>query len=370
MEKHLNIVSFNVPFPPDYGGVIDVFYRLKALSEAGIKIHLHCFAYGRAESTELKEICEEVFYYQRPRSLIRQFSVKPFIVATRSAKVLLSNLLKNNYPIFFEGLHSCNFLCHPKLNERVKIVRAHNIEHHYYEGLAKKTKSFLKKIYFSIEALKLKRFEKVLKHASHIAAISNNDVEYFQKKYGKTFLLLPGHPNEKVNCKKGSGSYILYQADLSTFENEEAALFILENIAPEIDFPFILAGKNPTAEIIEASRKHLNVSVEANPMNKKMEELIANAHINLLPTFQPTGFKLKLLNALYNGRFCLVTPQMVEGTELDEFCRIGKNADELKEQISILIKQDFSEEEVNNRKILLEKAYSNTSNIEPLIKVL
>ena len=28
---HLHIVSFNVPWPADYGGVIDVYYRIKAV---------------------------------------------------------------------------------------------------------------------------------------------------------------------------------------------------------------------------------------------------------------------------------------------------------------------------------------------------
>jgi glycosyltransferase involved in cell wall biosynthesis len=369
MDKHLNIISFNVPWPADYGGVIDVFYRLKALAEAGVKIYLHCFTYGREKSSELDKLCEEVTYYPRPRTLFYHFSAKPFIVNTRASKALLKNLLKNNYPILFEGLHTCNFLRHRQLSERVKIVRAHNIEHRYYKGLAKKTKSVLKKIYFHLEALKLKRFEKVLKYASHIAAISVGDYEYFQQKYGKAFLLYPGHPNNEVKCKKGTGSYILYHADLSTSENEEAALFILEKIAPEIDFPFILAGKNPTSKIIEASKKQSNASVEANPPFEKMEELIANAHINLLPTFQPTGFKLKLLNALYNGRFCVATPQMVKGTGLEELCQIGKNTDEIKEQIRELIKQIFSKEELKKRKELLEKSYSNTYNIEPLLKI-
>ncbi|MCX6283192.1 MAG: mannosyltransferase, partial [Bacteroidetes bacterium] len=43
MEQHLHIVSFDIPYPPDYGGVIDVYYKIKTLSEAGVKIHLHCF---------------------------------------------------------------------------------------------------------------------------------------------------------------------------------------------------------------------------------------------------------------------------------------------------------------------------------------
>ena len=50
MNKHLHIVSFDVPYPPDYGGAIDVYYKLKALHEEGIKIYLHCFEYGRGES--------------------------------------------------------------------------------------------------------------------------------------------------------------------------------------------------------------------------------------------------------------------------------------------------------------------------------
>lgn len=34
----LHVVSFQVPFPPDYGGLIDVYYKLKALKEAGCSV--------------------------------------------------------------------------------------------------------------------------------------------------------------------------------------------------------------------------------------------------------------------------------------------------------------------------------------------
>ena len=50
-DKHLHIVSFDIPYPPNYGGVIDVYYKLKALHRKGVKIILHCFEYpGRARS--------------------------------------------------------------------------------------------------------------------------------------------------------------------------------------------------------------------------------------------------------------------------------------------------------------------------------
>lgn len=41
LDKHLNIVAFDNPYPPTYGGVIDVYYKLKSLAETGLKIHLH-----------------------------------------------------------------------------------------------------------------------------------------------------------------------------------------------------------------------------------------------------------------------------------------------------------------------------------------
>ena len=33
-DHHLHIIAFNVPYPANYGGVIDVFYRIKALAGA------------------------------------------------------------------------------------------------------------------------------------------------------------------------------------------------------------------------------------------------------------------------------------------------------------------------------------------------
>jgi len=35
LEKHLHIVSFDVPYPPDYGGVIPIFALLRKLKEEG-----------------------------------------------------------------------------------------------------------------------------------------------------------------------------------------------------------------------------------------------------------------------------------------------------------------------------------------------
>lgn len=71
-----------MPYPVDYGGVFDLFYKIKELHSLGVKIHLHCFDYGRGEQPELNKYCEEVFYYSRNEGH-KGFSFKlPYIVAS------------------------------------------------------------------------------------------------------------------------------------------------------------------------------------------------------------------------------------------------------------------------------------------------
>ena len=103
--KHLHIVSFNVPYPPDYGGVIDVFYKIKALSELGIKIHLHCFTYGREESKELNDICEEVALTTCRKNVVQGlFTARICLISSVRGKAseLLANLAADEHPVLFE----------------------------------------------------------------------------------------------------------------------------------------------------------------------------------------------------------------------------------------------------------------------------
>ena len=134
-RKSIHIISFNIPFPANYGGVIDVFYKIKSLHQEGVHIILHAFEYGRAKAPELEKYCTQVYYYKRPVTIPKQISTLPFIVKTRDANELLFNLKKDNHPILFEGLHTCYFLDHPDLRDRKKYIRMHNVEWQYYACL-------------------------------------------------------------------------------------------------------------------------------------------------------------------------------------------------------------------------------------------
>lgn len=325
---HLHIISFDIPYPPNYGGVIDVFYKIKALSEAGVKIHLHCFEYGRERAEVLKKYCISVNYYKRYKSPKYLFSPKPFIVETRADLALLENLLKDDYPILFEGLHTTAFLDKEELAGRLKLVRAHNVEHDYYQKLAENEKNPFRKLFFKTESEKLKRYENVLKSAQVILAISEKDEQYFSHLFENVKYIPPFHSHDKPNIG-GSRSYAFYHGNLSVNENKQALAYLLTQVFSKTNIPLVVAGKNADRAYAEIGVMLNNVKIVPNPDFDEMEDLAKNASVHVLPTFQDTGFKLKLLHSLYTAPAVVVNPQMVAGTPLGEYCVIANSAQEM-----------------------------------------
>ena len=374
MNKELNIITLDIPFPPNYGGAIDEFYTIKKLYDLGIKIYLHAFQYGeRKPRKELEQYCTEVHYYERKRNLYDFFNKIPFIVKTRDHDLLLNNLLKNNAPILFEGIHTTYFLSDPALRGRLKIIRAHNIEQDYYKFLAKFEKNLLKKIYFFIESVKLKNYEiNVIKNADSIAAISIGDMKRIKLWNENVELISSFHPFDNVESMIGKGKYALFHGNLDVSENKTAAEFLANKVFNDINIPFIIAGKCKKGNNI---KRHLvpnsNIQLLTNISDEKMNKLIRNAHLNVLYTTQSTGLKLKLIFSIFLGRFILVNNLMVENTDLAPLCEIANDEKEMKKKILNIFDDYFTDEMIEKRKkILNDLGYMNEQNVKKLLKML
>lgn len=273
----------------------------------------------------------------------------------------------DDYPILFEGLHCTYFINHPKLKARTKIVRSHNIEHEYYLNLASIEHSFYKKQFFIREAKKLKNYEHVLDFADHILAISKNDTVYFKNLYANTLNISAFHPNEELSIKEGKGNYALYHGNLSVPENIYAAEYLVNKVFSKIEYPLIIAGRNPSEQLMNEIEKYKHIELKTNLSDDAIKDLIQNAQINVLPTFQKTGLKLKLLSSLYLGRHCIVNENMVENTGLEELCYVKNKSSEIIETILKLKDTAFTKDELLKRTEVL-KEFSNTYNAEQIIK--
>ncbi len=373
MINAINIISFDIPYPANYGGVIDVFYKIKEFKAKGIKVILHCFEYGRSQSKELEALCEKVYYYKRHTGFMNNFSGLPYNVKSRISAELTKNLLSNDHPILFEVLHTCYLLSDPRLLNRLKVYRHSNIEHDYYKHLAKSEKRLLKKIYLKLEAGKLKKFEKVINHADLILAVNECDVSYFKDKYPKvrTEFLPSFHSNNEVTINEGKGEYILYNGNLSISENYSAVIWLIHNVFSQLNYKVTIAGMNPPDFLISEIQKHKHVELVSNPDDRKMNDLIENAHIHVLYTEQATGLKLKLLNVLHSGRFVICNDKMLEGTGLkgNEGLIICNSGNDFVSQTDAVMKKDFTSKLIAERKSQLDK-FSNKRNMEKLLGLL
>jgi glycosyltransferase involved in cell wall biosynthesis len=362
LKQELHLISFDVPFPPNYGGVVDVYYKIKALHDLGVGVHLHCFEYGRGEQHHLNDLCASVHYYRRDENKLNFLKKQPYIIASRANSSLLERLQKDDLPIIIEGLHNCWLIEELKPSDRQIFVRTHNVEHDYYTGLAKVEKSLPKRQYFKWEASKLQKYEEILGQADGLFTISPNDQNYFNSKYGNASLMPAFHSGNELTCKEGNGDYALYHGNMAVGENIEAATYLIENVFAESSHYLIIAGSNPPIELINLANQHANVEIRGNISVEHLNQLIEDAQVNVLPTFQPTGIKLKLLSALYKGRFCLVNDAMVSNTGLESTCSVANTPAKWKKQLDSIFAKKMDSETIENRRNVLNSQFDNLEN--------
>ncbi|MDH7461343.1 glycosyltransferase [Chitinophagaceae bacterium 26-R-25] len=371
MEKHLHMVCLDVPYPMDNGGMFDLFCKIRALHDIGIKVHLHCFEYGRGEQSELNKYCEEVLYYKRTNGH-KGFSVNiPYIVASRRCEKLLANLLKDEYPILLEGVHCTHHIFNNLMRDRKILLRLHNVESDYYYHLYKHERFLPRKLYYYLESKLLKSYEKKVAQQVPIIALALKDAAAYKENFhAKDINYVPPFiPFTDVKSEEGLGTFCLYHGNLSRAENDKAARWLIKNVFNKIEKPFIIAGKNPTARLRRLVQVNPHVHLVENPDEAEMQDLIAKAQINILPSFNGTGFELKLLNALFNGRHCVVNIPAVEDTGIEETCHIATDENSFRKIISQLYYKPFSDSEIQLRKKLLA-TFNNNKNAEALVRLI
>ena len=145
---------------------------------------------------------------------------------------------------------------------------------------------------------------------------------------------------------------------------------LIENVFTKLDLHCIVAGLNPSEKLLKLAEKHSNVTLVANPDDAEMIDLLRQAQVNILVTNQPTGLKLKLLNALYNGRFCLVNSDMVRGTSLESLCVVADEPEEMIAEIKRLMEEDFTKDDIDERDAQMRQLYDNESNAQKIVETI
>lgn len=364
-EKTIHIISLSIPWPPDYGGAIDMWYKIEAFYNAGISIILHCYEYDRSPSPILQKYCEKVYYYPRKKRFRDFLSSVPFIVKSRQNPEIEKNLRRDNYPILIEGIHSAWLTKRPALQNRNIWIRSHNVEFEYYRNLSRAEKKWKRKIFFFIESLKLKHYEKTPLKISGMFCIAKNDYSFFNAIYNNCYFIGPFHGQNEIQTKPGRGKYLLYHGNLSVAENQRNALF-LARLSSFFHLPLIIAGKSGSKSFIKKLNHYQDVHLQTNLSHEDMDNLLREAAVILLPAIQTTGFRLKLLISLFKGRHIVADPRVVIGTGLEHLVHLVNTDNEWIETINDLSAQPMNKKEINQRLSTL-KTFSDGKNAQAMI---
>lgn len=364
--KSLQIVSFDNPFPSDYGGVIDVFYKIKALYRIGVEIHLHAFYDDRVDVSGLKSLCKSITLYKRDKSLTKHFSLKPYGVNSRVSKALVVNLNKMDCPVLFESIVSTDVLEDIETTKKIS-VRCHNIEHHYSLGLAKSERSFVKKLAFYIESFKLKLYQKKLQKADVLLTLSNFETDYFEANFNNEIAYLPVfqafNDFEQLSSK---GDYAFYHGDLNISDNIKSALFMVD-VFSVLNHKLIIASSILPKALKKEIDTYNHITFKLIENKDHLVTLLSNAHINTLYSFQRSGTKLKLFNSLFKGRHCIVNTNIADDDEVLSCCEIAQTKDVYREKVNMLFEQEF--QLTQKRKDALQK-YNTIENAKKLIQLI
>lgn len=369
--KTLHLISFDNPYPPHYGGVQDVFYKIKNLRQEGVRIFLHLFTTeaGAPDLSVLSAYCEEIYCYKRKKNFLKLLSLLPYRVLSRNAREMLHHLKKDRAPVLFEGLQSTYLLTRHRFDDRPTLLRAHNVEHRYFYALAKTQRNLFKKAIYFLEALKMKRYEpKIMAKINTVLSLATADEVYFKSAYKNRSVYIPVfHGNETVKKLSPKGDYALYHGDLSISDNLEAVRFLI-SVFSDIDFPFLIAGSKNLHLVKKWIGNKNHICCVSLQDSDHLLQLLENAHINVLVSFQPSGAKLKLINALFNSRFCLINQNMVADAAIAGLCHLANSPSELRETIRLLAIKSYDEYE--NREKILSESFNNRINARKLISYL
>jgi len=168
----------------------------------------------------------------------------------------------------------------------------------------------------------------------------------------------------------GKGEYALYHGNLSIPENVNAVTTLLNQVFKDSKILFKIAGLNPPPSLWRLVEANPLAEIIANPDDEQLNLLIEKAQVNILYTGQATGLKLKLLNALYNGRFVLANDKMLSGSNLEKLCVLADSPAKMKTLLTGLMKKDFTSAMKRERQAHLQSIYKHENNIKRLIELI
>lgn len=327
-DLKLLYVCTDFPYPPVSGGLVDMWNRIQALHSLGVTVDLIVTAGVAPSPQDLERVTRcvrRLMIAHRLRGVHGLFSFRPGQAVIR--KALRQVELVEDYDVVLMQTEFASEILHNKtLKARTKVVRVDNDEYTYYLQTAKAERSWLLKIYYLQEALRVRALSaRVLPAMDMLWFVSFDELERYRDGrplHNQVLSFVPsGIDLSLSDTPPLTGSQVLFVGNLWATLNRQAVEWYISNVHPRLSevpgYHFVIAGSTRgrgCSWLDETIRAYSNIvahydSEDLTPFYKS-----SAAFVN--PMQSGAGVKLKTIEAVLRGLPVISTTTGAEGSGL------------------------------------------------------
>lgn len=373
-----------LPYPPSSGGQVRSYNLLKKL---GKKHRIVLVALIKTDQEKqfvkhLQDYCEKIYVCKRSESpwtlnnIIKSvFGLYPFLIVrnfSNEARQTVRSLIETEG---FDLIHAETFYIMPHIPEtEIPILLVEQtIEYQVYQHFVRSMKYFFLKLFFHLDILKLKFWEKKYwQKADLVVTVSEADKNKMHEILPNLAVeIIPNGAGEDLieiyaSEKKPTEPIFLYQGNFSWLQNVEAARILAQDIFPKLkkqlpDAVCLIAGQAAAQKIGFLKCYGVCIIDVASDEVEQVKEIYRRASIFLAPIKGTGGTRLKILGAMAAGLPVISSNVGVEGLDVKDSVNvlIAHDADDFTYKAIALLKDRslYNKIRINARQ-LIEKTYN------------
>lgn len=394
MSKRILIVSFDTPYPTNYGGVYDVMAKIRFFKEHDYIVDLISVSLDTERVRIFENYVSKGDIFGNHKNLNARitfkkmfsclFSLNPISMTLRNESLDGCSFIRENryeFVLIEHAKMSCYAQQLSKLTDAPIYLRLHNDECQYYKALAQKTSSIIKKFFLLNEAARYYRIQKKLLYnevISRFLLISENDLSIFDdcSSHVNRLSVLPIYvdeifPRQNTYVSDSKIYDFIYVGNLELDDNFDAVILALNFISENgfSEAKILVAGKcvsesrqieikNAANEIIQGCDFRYNVSPD------ELIDIYSSGKVFLNFSTNSGGVKTKLMEALQFQISVLSNHEGVENSGLEDLVILAESNNILLLN-SIISDPEFREKRTNE---VAEKFRSYASHVNDIYR--
>ena len=215
----------------------------------------------------------------------------------------------------------------------------------------------------------------MLKKADAVISISNSDTDYFRNvmKIHNNYIL--SKPHYLFKCIREESEFckptqtMMIAGSMSWYPNVSGVLkFVNEVFIPMIqgnsEAKLYIVGKNPTEELVALGKSNPNIIVTG--FVEDIDEYYKKCDIAIIPVFEGSGIKIKLLEALGKGVPVLSTSHAARGYDICDRIIVEDDSVKMIEYLKRVMSDSNLRKRLHHGSLELYNEITRSENLEEL----